>query len=34
VKQRVAPHEFKRTMKLFDRVGDEIALDEVERIAF
>jgi hypothetical protein len=26
------PHESPRTTKLYDRTGDEITLDEVERI--
>jgi hypothetical protein len=30
---RVAAHESPRTTKLYDRTGDEITLDEVERIA-
>jgi hypothetical protein len=29
----MAAHERPRTQKLYDRAGDEIALDEVERIA-
>jgi hypothetical protein len=31
--QAVAAHESPRTTKLYDRTGDEIPLDEVERIA-
>jgi integrase len=31
--QTMAAHESPRTTKLYDRTGDEIALDEVERIA-
>jgi integrase/recombinase XerD len=31
--QRMAAHESPRTTKLYDRTGDEITLDEVERIA-
>jgi site-specific recombinase XerD len=31
--QAMAAHESPRTTKLYDRTGDEIALDEVERIA-
>ena len=30
--QRMATHESPRTTKLYDRTGDEITLDEVERI--
>jgi integrase/recombinase XerD len=30
--QAVAAHESPRTTKLYDRTGDEITLDEVERI--
>ena len=30
--QRMAAHESPRTTKLYDRTGDEITLDEVERI--
>ena len=30
--QRVAAHESPRTTKLYDRTGDAITLDEVERI--
>jgi len=30
--QAMAAHESPRTTKLFDRTGDEITLDEVERI--
>jgi hypothetical protein len=30
--QAMAAHESPRTTKLFDRTGDEIKLDEVERI--
>src|SRR5690349_1302078 len=30
--QAMAAHESPRTTKLYDRTGDEIALDEVERI--
>jgi integrase/recombinase XerD len=29
---RIAAHESPRTTKLYDRTGDEITLDEVERI--
>jgi hypothetical protein len=29
----VAAHESPRTTKLYDRTGDQIAVDEVERIA-
>jgi integrase/recombinase XerD len=29
----MAAHESRRTTKLYDRTGDEITLDEVERIA-
>jgi hypothetical protein len=28
-----APHQCPRTTKLYDRTGDQIALDEVERVA-
>ena len=31
--QAMAAHESPRTTKLYDRTGDEITLDEVERIA-
>ena len=31
--QQIAAHESPRTTKLYDRTGDEIALDEVERIS-
>jgi integrase/recombinase XerD len=31
--QLMAAHESPRTSKLYDRTGDEITLDEVERIA-
>jgi len=31
--QAMAAHESTRTTKLYDRTGEEIALDEVERIA-
>jgi len=31
--QAMAAHESPRTTKLYDRRGDEITLDEVERIA-
>ena len=31
--QTMAAHESPRTTKLYDRTGDEITLDEVERIA-
>jgi hypothetical protein len=31
--QAMAAHESPRTTKLYERTGDEIALDEVERIA-
>jgi hypothetical protein len=30
--QAMAAHESPRTTKLYDRTGDEITLDEVERI--
>lgn len=30
--QQIAAHESPRTTKLYDRTGDEITLDEVERI--
>jgi len=30
--QAMAAHESRRTTKLYDRTGDEITLDEVERI--
>jgi len=30
--QAIAGHESPRTTKLYDRTGDDIALDEVERI--
>jgi hypothetical protein len=30
--QAMVAHESPRTMKLYDRTGDEITLDEVERI--
>jgi hypothetical protein len=30
--QAIAAHESPRTTKLYDRRGDEITLDEVERI--
>jgi hypothetical protein len=30
--QAMAAHESSRTTKLYDRTGDEITLDEVERI--
>jgi len=33
VAQHIANHESPRTTKLYDRRQDEIALDEVERIA-
>ena len=32
-RKRMAAHENPRTTKLYDRTGDEITLDEVERIA-
>ena len=32
--QAMAAHESPRTTKLYDRTGDEITLDEVERIRF
>ena len=32
-KTKMAAHESPRTTKLYDRTGDEITLDEVERIA-
>lgn len=31
--QAISAHESPRTTKLYDRTGDEITLDEVERIA-
>jgi len=31
--QAIAAHESPRTTKLYNRTGDEITLDEVERIA-
>jgi hypothetical protein len=31
--QAMAKHESPRTTKLYDRIGDEITLDGVERIA-
>jgi integrase len=31
--QEMAAHESPRTTKLYDRTGDEITLDEIERIA-
>jgi integrase/recombinase XerD len=31
--QAMAAHESPRTTKIYDRTGDEITLDEVERIA-
>jgi integrase/recombinase XerD len=31
--QLIAAHESPRTTKLYDRTGDEITLDEVERIS-
>jgi integrase/recombinase XerD len=31
--QAIAAHESPRTTKLYERTGDEITLDEVERIA-
>jgi integrase/recombinase XerD len=31
--QAIAAHESPRTTKLYDRTGDEITLEEVERIA-
>jgi integrase len=31
--QAIANHESPRTTKLYDRTGDQISLDEVERIA-
>jgi integrase len=31
--QAMAAHESPRTTKLYDRTGDEVTLDEVERIA-
>jgi integrase/recombinase XerD len=31
--QAMAAHESPRTTKLYDRTGDEITLEEVERIA-
>jgi site-specific recombinase XerD len=30
--QRIAAHESPRTTKLYDRTGDEITLDDIERI--
>jgi hypothetical protein len=32
-REAMAAHESPRTTKLYDRTGDEIPLDEVERIA-
>ena len=32
--QQMAAHESAKTTKLYDRTGDAITLDEVERIAF
>ena len=32
--QAIAAHESPRTTKLYDRTGDEITLDEIERISF
>jgi hypothetical protein len=31
--QAMAPHESPRTTKLYDRTGEEVTLDKVERIA-
>jgi integrase len=31
--QAMAPHESPRTTKLYDRTGNEITLDEIERIS-
>ena len=31
--QAIAAHESPRTTKLYDRTGDQITLDEVERVA-
>jgi hypothetical protein len=33
IAQAIAAHESSRKTKLYDRTGDEINLDEVERIA-
>jgi integrase len=33
IAQQIANHESPRTTKLYDRRGEEISLDEVERIA-
>jgi integrase len=30
--QRIAAHESPRTTKLYDRTGDAVSLDEIERI--
>ncbi len=30
--QRIASHESARTTKLYDRTGDEVSLDEIERV--
>ena len=32
--QKIAPHESPRTTSLYDRTGDEISLDEIERVRF
>jgi hypothetical protein len=32
--QQIAAHQSPRTTKLYDRIEDEISLDEVERIKF
>ena len=34
IAQRMAGHESSRTTGLYDRRSDEVALDEVERIAY
>jgi integrase/recombinase XerD len=31
--QQIAGHESPRTIKLYDRISDELTLDEIERIA-
>lgn len=31
--QAIAAHESSRTTKLYDRTGDSLSLDEIERIA-
>lgn len=30
--QRIAAHESARTTKLYDRTGDEVSLDEIEKV--